>query len=73
MKENTSLAAKGALANRLQRRTAWKSNMAARGPKMKKTDENSGHYVIASSRRRTPTAGTPHARANIWCAISSHI
>ena len=29
---NTSLAAKGALANRLQRRTACKSKMAARGP-----------------------------------------
>ena len=31
-----------------------------------KTDENSGHYVIASSRppeRRAPTAGTSHARA----------
>ena len=36
--------------------------------KREKTDENSGHYVIASSRppkRRTPTAGTPHARAKI--------
>ena len=28
------------------------------------TDENSGHYVIASS--RTPTAGTPHARAKMF-------
>ena len=31
---NTSLAAKGALAHCLLRRTACKSNMAARGPKM---------------------------------------
>ena len=31
------------------------------GKKREKTDGNSGHYVIASS--RTPTAGTPHARA----------
>ena len=29
------------------------------GKKKEKTDENSGHYVIA----RTPTAGTPHTRA----------
>ena len=33
--------------------------------KKEKTDENSGHYVIASRwTARTPTAGTPHARAN---------
>ena len=30
-----------------------------------KTDENSGHYVVCQqSTARTPTAGTPHARAN---------
>ena len=34
IKVNTSLAAKGALANRLQCRTACKTKMAARGPKM---------------------------------------
>ena len=31
-RKNTGLAAPGALAHRLQRRTAWKSKMAARGP-----------------------------------------
>ena len=33
------------------------------GGKKEKTDENSGHYVIASS--RPPTAGTQHARADL--------
>ena len=43
--------------------------------KREKTDENSGHYVIASSRlpernrpnntAQTTTAGMPHARANL--------
>ena len=33
--------------------------------KKEKTDENSGHYVVCQqSTARTPTAGTPHARAN---------
>ena len=71
-KINTSQAAKGALAHRLQCRTACKIQNGRQGaPSMRKgrdggkkkrekkeekTDENSGHYVIASSRpleRRT--------------------
>ena len=39
-----------------------------------KTDENSGHYVIANSRppECRPT-GTPHARANEFSYIKDHI
>ena len=40
-----------------------------------KMDENSGHYIIASSQppeHRTPTAGTPHALAN-FLVIQSQI
>ena len=55
--DNTSLAAKGALAHRLQRRTAAtpaKSNMAARGPQ-------NGRRGLSTA--RTPTTGTPRACA----------
>ena len=35
------------------------------GGKKEKTDENSGHYVVCQqSTARTPTARTPHSRAN---------
>ena len=45
---NTSLAAKGALAHRLQRRTACKIQYGCQGAP--KWLMGSGHYIIASSR-----------------------
>ena len=46
-----------------------KTGIKKRGKKEEKTDENSGHYFIASGRPPVrPTAGTHHARAN--CCFS---
>ena len=42
-----------------------KTGKKNRKKKREKTDGNSGHYVVCQqSTARTPTAGTPHARAN---------
>ena len=66
-KENTSLAAKGALAHRLQRRTAFKIQNGRQGAGTGKKRKRLTEIVVTTSLpavdRPNADPGTPHARA----------
>ena len=55
-------------------RDGGKKKREKREKKREKTDGNSGHYVVCQqSTARTPTAGTPHARAKKMCSSKVYL